>query len=211
MADGKKEGKDAKKAEADKGAPAKEKDASRETGGEDAAAEDGGAKAKPKIPKKTLIIAGAAGGGVLLVVIIVLVLMLTGVFGGKKEEAPEAAVPTISAAGGHGKKDEARSGEAVFYDLGEMVVNLASDGKRRTFLKLVVQLELESTSDKDAIEALKPRIVDNFQTYLRELRVDDLKGSAGLYRLREELLFRVTEAVYPIKIRDVLFQQMLVQ
>ena len=56
-----------------------------------------------------------------------------------------------------------------------------------------------------------PRVIDNFQTYLRELRLDDLKGSAGMYRLREELLVRVNAAAAPAKIKDVLFKEMLVQ
>ena len=56
-----------------------------------------------------------------------------------------------------------------------------------------------------------PRVIDNFQTYLRELRIDDLKGSAGMYRLREELLVRVNAAAAPAKITDVLFKEMLVQ
>jgi flagellar FliL protein len=56
-----------------------------------------------------------------------------------------------------------------------------------------------------------PRIVDNFQIYLRELRVDDLRGSGGIYRLREELLARVNAAVAPVKVNDVLFKEMLVQ
>jgi flagellar FliL protein len=56
-----------------------------------------------------------------------------------------------------------------------------------------------------------PRIVDNFQVYLRELRVDDLQGSAGMYRLREELLRRVNLAVRPARVKDVLFKEMLVQ
>jgi flagellar protein FliL len=56
-----------------------------------------------------------------------------------------------------------------------------------------------------------PRIIDNFQVYLRELRVEDLKGSGGMYRLREELLLRVNAAVAPAKINDVLFKEMLVQ
>ena len=61
------------------------------------------------------------------------------------------------------------------------------------------------------IEEMMPRIVDNFQVYLRELRVEDLKGSAGMYRLREELLKRVNVAVAPVKVNDVLFKEMLVQ
>jgi flagellar FliL protein len=173
--------------------------------------EEGG---KKKLPLKIIIIAGV--GAVVLIGIIVGVLMFTGMLGGKKSESADASTPGMAdkkTPGGHGEKesDSKKKEAAFFYDLGEMVVNLNTDGKRQTFLKLVVQLELESAADKPVIDNLKPRIVDNFQTYLRELRVDDLRGSAGLYRLREELLFRVSEAVHPVKIRDVLFQQMLVQ
>jgi flagellar FliL protein len=213
-----KEGEDAKKA-----APAKEeKPAKKEDGKEGEAPAEGAegeaspAEGKKKIPKKVIIIAAAAGGAVVLIGIIVAVLFMTGVLGGKPEAPVHAAdaaakdVMTGAAPKAHGA-DDGKKKEAVFYDLGEMIVNLNTDGKRQTFLKLVVQLELESVEDKLVIDSMKPRIVDNFQTYLRELRVDDLRGSAGLYRLREELLFRVTEAVHPIKIRDVLFQQMLVQ
>ena len=61
------------------------------------------------------------------------------------------------------------------------------------------------------LESLLPRVVDNFQVYLRELRVEDLNGSAGLYRLKEELLVRVNTAIKPHKVNDVLFREMLVQ
>ncbi len=61
------------------------------------------------------------------------------------------------------------------------------------------------------ISAVMPRIVDNFQIYLRELRIEDLRGSDGIYRLREELLARVNAAVAPVKVTDVLFKEMLVQ
>ena len=47
--------------------------------------------------------------------------------------------------------------------------------------------------------------------FTRELRVEDLRGSAGVQRLREELLMRVNTAVHPIEVRDVLFKEMLVQ
>ena len=53
--------------------------------------------------------------------------------------------------------------------------------------------------------------LDHFQVFLRELRVDDLNGSAGIYRIKEELLRRVSIAVYPVEIRDVLFKEMLIQ
>lgn len=100
---------------------------------------------------------------------------------------------------------------AVFYNLPEMLVNLNTAGRRTSFLKISVSLELENPMDIPRIEAVMPRIVDNFQIYLRELRVEDLRGSAGLYRLREELLARVNNAAQPARVNDVLFKEMLVQ
>jgi len=103
------------------------------------------------------------------------------------------------------------SGDAVFYDLQEMLVNINTGGRKSVYLKIRVSLELESGDDIAKIEQMMPRIVDNFQIYLRELRIEDLKGSAGMYRLREELLKRVSVAVAPAKVNDVLFKEMLVQ
>ena len=100
---------------------------------------------------------------------------------------------------------------AVFYDLPEILVNLNTTGRRQNFLKIRVSLELQSALDVTKIEAVMPRIIDNFQVYLRELRVEDLQGSAGMLRLREELLTRVNAAVKPAKVNDVLFKEMLVQ
>lgn len=103
------------------------------------------------------------------------------------------------------------SGDAVFYDLPEMLVNLNTGDRKSVYLKIRVSLELEKVEDVPKVEGMMPRIVDNFQVYLRELRIDDLKGSAGMYRLREELLKRVNVAVSPSKVNDVLFKEMLVQ
>ena len=100
---------------------------------------------------------------------------------------------------------------SVFYDLPEMLVNLNSTGARASFLKITVSLEIARQEDIPRIREVLPRIMDNFQVYLRELRLDDLRGSAGMYRLREELLARVNAAVAPVKVRDVLFKEMLVQ
>ena len=101
--------------------------------------------------------------------------------------------------------------KTVFFDLPEMLVNLNSNTRRPTFLKIQVSLELTSDKDASYVEKMSPRIVDNFQVYLRELRIDDLRGSAGIYRLREELLARINMAVRPAKVKDVLFKEVLVQ
>ena len=96
----------------------------------------------------------------------------------------------------------------------DLIVNLntgTSATRRTNFLKISVSLELENPGDIEIVTQNMPRIIDNFQIYLRELRIDDLQGSAGLYRLREELLRRVNLAARPARVKDVLFKEMLVQ
>jgi len=96
---------------------------------------------------------------------------------------------------------------AVFFPLEELIVNLNAGGRKSTFLKIRISLELADGEDISRIESVMPRIMDNFQVYLRELRIEDLKGSAGMYRLREELLTRVNAAAAPAKIRcGILYQ-----
>jgi flagellar FliL protein len=100
---------------------------------------------------------------------------------------------------------------AVFFDMPELLVNLNTGGKRVSFLKLSIALELNDPTDVPKIQLLMPRLIDSFQVYLRELRLEDLRGSAGVYRLREDLLARVNEAAKPVQVKDVLFKEMLVQ
>lgn len=99
----------------------------------------------------------------------------------------------------------------VFFDLPDMLVNLTAPGGEKAMLKLVVALELPDAETQAAIEPILPRVIDNFQVFLRELRVEDLSGSAGMFRLKEELVRRVNLAVAPSKVRDVLFKEMLIQ
>ena len=92
-----------------------------------------------------------------------------------------------------------------------MLVNLNSSGRKTGYLKISVSLEVGSEEDFTRLDLVLPRIVDDFQVYLRELRIEDLHGSAGLQRLREELYMRVSNAAAPTVVRDVLFREMLVQ
>jgi flagellar FliL protein len=101
--------------------------------------------------------------------------------------------------------------EVAFLKIPDMIVNLNSDDGSARYLRLSVQLELESEADRVAVEKVLPRVVDQFQTYLRELRVQDLRGSKGIYRLQLELLNRVNQAAAPVQVKDVLFQEILIQ
>lgn len=99
----------------------------------------------------------------------------------------------------------------VYYNLPEMVVNLSSRDKRAQFLKLKVSLEAPDQVVLDALNPIMPRVLDMFQLYLRELRSSDLEGSAGIYRLKEELLRRINLEIHPHQISRVLFNEIIVQ
>ncbi len=117
----------------------------------------------------------------------------------------------------HGKKKDKHGDEtqgasnAHFLEIPNMIVNLGTADGQPRYLRLSVQLEFETMADMQSVESVMPRVVDQFQTYLRELRVKDLRGSAGIYRLQMELLSRVNAAAYPVEVKDVLFQEILIQ
>lgn len=114
--------------------------------------------------------------------------------------------------GDHEKPKEAAVKPATFVDLPDVLVNLSNSGTDRTqYLKVKVVLELPDATLVQQIQPLMPRVMDAFQTYLRELRPTDLDGSAGLYRLKEELTRRVNAVVAPSRITAVLFKEIVVQ
>jgi flagellar protein FliL len=113
----------------------------------------------------------------------------------------------------HEPKVEAPQGKpAVFVDLPEILVNLSNPSAERTqYLRIKVVLELPEQKMIEQITPIMPRVMDAFQTYLRELRPSDLDGSAGLYRLKEELTRRVNVSIAPARINAVLFKEIVVQ
>ncbi len=106
---------------------------------------------------------------------------------------------------------EEAGGEVIFFDLPELLVNLNTGTKKASYLKIKVALELPGLKSQERVQAMLPRVLDNMQVYLRELRLEDLSGSAGVQRLKEELVTRVNATIEPAKINDVLFKEMLVQ
>ena len=162
--------------------------------------EDGEESDKPGSTKKLFLIVG-----------VVLLLAVGGLAAAYFTGLIDPVIALIT--GGEDTEEEqaADKEDAVFFPLEEVIVNLNTGGRQSTFLKIKISLELADAVDISKIETVMPRIMDNFQVYLRELRIEDLKGAAGMYRLREELLTRVNIAVAPAKVNDVLFKEMLVQ
>jgi len=116
------------------------------------------------------------------------------------------------AGGEHQSASGAPTKPPAFVDVPEVLVNLSTVGTDRTqYLKVKIVLEIPDAALTPQIESTMPRVMDTFQTYLRELRPTDLDGSAGLYRLKEELTRRVNAAIAPSRITAVLFKEIVVQ
>ena len=163
--------------------------------------EDGEEASSSGGKKKLLIIVGAV---VLLLIGAAAAVFFSGILDSEETEESAEKEGKEGAAAEMGKK-------TYFVDLDEMIVNLNTTERRQSLLKIKVSLEVAEQKDVAVVQELTPRVVDNFQTYLRELRLDDLRGSAGMYRLREELLTRINIAVEPVKVKAVLFKEMIVQ
>ena len=100
----------------------------------------------------------------------------------------------------------------AYVEVPDMLVNLVGlPGERVQYLKVKLVLEVKEEKQVEAIKPTLPRVTDIFQTYLRELRPSDLNGSAGLFRLKEELTRRVNAAVAPNQVAAVLFKEIVVQ
>jgi flagellar FliL protein len=156
-----------------------------------------------KLPRKMQIM---AGGGVLALVLIgVGATMFLG--GAPAEDAKDDGHGAEAA---HGAPNLPTK-HAEFFDVPDIIVNIQTADGSQAYLKLSVALEIEGAETKKKIEPILPRVIDQFQTYLRELRVDDIRGSAGVMRLKEELLRRVNLSVAPIPVHDVLLKEMIVQ
>lgn len=191
----------------------------------DGAAADGEADAAPakkKLPllfiivPAALVVLGGGGGAAFFL----MQPKAAAAEGGHGEKAGGHA-PAKKSGGGHG----AAEGEAdpalgvisdgpdgvIFYTLPDMVVNIQAPGGRATFLKLKLTLEMKDASLAYHLQSEMPRMHDMFQSFLRELRPEDLAGSAGSFQLRAEILRRVNLIAAPGKVDAVLIEEMLVQ
>ena len=117
--------------------------------------------------------------------------------------------------GGHGEETHAEAPPPKppsFVEVPDMMVNLVgAPGERVQYLKVKIVLEVKEEKQVETIKPSLPRVTDLFQTYLRELRPSDINGSAGLFRLKEELTKRVNNAVAPQQVSAVLFKEIVVQ
>ena len=189
---------------------------------EAAEGQDGeGAPAKKKLSPKLLIIIGAAalvvlgGGGA--AAFFLLKPKPDAAAAAGKEHKPKKKEEKGGKEGKEGKDGKGGAAQVregpdgvLFYTLPDIVVNMQTADGRPTYLKLKLTLELPDQGAVDALEPDLPRLQDMFQTFLRELRPEDLSGSQGSYQLRMELLRRVNLVIAPSKANAVLIEEMLI-
>lgn len=161
-----------------------------------------GAKPAPK-SKKKLIIIGAAAGVLLLGGGGAAAMMLSG--GSTKAET--------AAEGGHGEADAegGAEGKDAFVDVPPMVVNLRSPDGASRFLKIHFMIVPGAKATPDSLKEKLPLILDAYQPFLRELRPEDLAGSAAVFRIKEEMLIRATQVAGAGAVKDILIQDLVQQ
>ncbi len=166
--------------------------------------DEGGGRKKGGRRRKLILFVGAPL--VILIIAAAAYLFVLPMFSGGDEDA--AAVEED-----HGEGGEHAEGHSGFLEIPQQTVNLSTTDGTTAFLRFAVSLELASDTPENraTVEANMPRILDNLQVYMRELRVDEVQGSTGMFRLKQELLMRINRAVDPVRVSDILFTEMLVQ
>jgi flagellar FliL protein len=191
----------------------------KEAPAEEAAAAEGGDGGKKKPPLKLIIIIAAAavlvlgGGGTAA---FLLLKPKAEAHADAKQGAKKKPHKEEKKGGKEGKEDKSagqvREGPdgVIFYTLPDIVVNMQTADGRPTFLKLKLTLEMPDQEAVDALQPNMPRLQDMFQSFLRELRPEDLSGSQGSYQLRMEILRRVNLVMAPAHAKAVLIEEMLI-
>jgi flagellar FliL protein len=199
--------------------PANDTDGAPAANGEAGAEGEGEGKAKKKMSGKTLVLF------VILPALLILggggaaAFMLLGHGGGASHAEQHAEAGKEKGKGeGPGESTPGPNGttiihgeNVVFVTLPEMLVNITRPDGSPGYLKLKLTLEAPNDEVVTTLTSSVPRISDEYNGFLRELRTDDLVGSAGAYRLRLELLRRVNLVIAPAQINAVLIEEMLVQ
>lgn len=129
----------------------------------------------------------------------------------KTEEKAQAQGEQQGTEGTTAEGGEAEAAQVVYFDLPDVMANLNPGSPTPSFIKTVISLEAPSPEVAEKLQQMQPKIQDIVITYVRELRPSDLKGSAGVYRLRDELMLRINKAIAPDKINNILFKELLIQ
>lgn len=107
-------------------------------------------------------------------------------------------------------KQADKGGGAGFVPVPSLVVNLR-DGNKLRYLRLSVSLELSDANAEGAVKGKMPKITDVFQMFLRTQTPESFASVGALTTVRSEMLMRVNQIDDGIKIKSVLFQELMIQ
>ena len=107
------------------------------------------------------------------------------------------------------KEEKEAKNEYHYYDMDKIVTSLSSSSDKRKFIKISLSLQFSNEQTEELIESKLPLIKDSLQTFLRELRTDDLSGTAGVIMLKTELIKRINKIIEPKEVTDILFKEIL--
>lgn len=108
------------------------------------------------------------------------------------------------------KELEKEAMDVTFLPLPELTINLRSKDKTR-ILRSTFVLAIANEKEREHINHFIPVIVDQFNTFLREMEATDLQGAAGIERISQEMLTRINQITAPLKVKEVLVRDFLIQ
>ena len=151
-------------------------------------------------PRKARLKLAVIAGGATAALLVAVGLYFGGMLGGGKKDRPAAQ-----------SASSVESAQPIFVETPEMITNLDAGPHRLSFVKVQCKIELAHAAEVQEMTASMPRVLDLIQTYLRETRPEELRSDTGTYRLREALLSRASIAVPQVHVKDVLFEELIVQ
>lgn len=96
------------------------------------------------------------------------------------------------------------------FALEPFVVNLA-DPKGKRYLKVRMELELESTQSMEKAEKIKPKLRDMVIMMLTSLSFEEVMTPEGKIRIRDELVDRFNQVMKPDRVVQIYFTDFVVQ
>lgn len=97
----------------------------------------------------------------------------------------------------------------LYHDFDGILVGLYTADNQRSFLKVSFSIQMSDEATMDALTSKSPIVRDAVQLFLRELRPEELSGTAGVLMIKTEFIKRINKIISPMKIDDILFKELL--
>ncbi len=156
---------------------------------------------------------GLAGKKLLIIVGAALLLLIGGGAGSYFLGLFDPLVAMITGEDTEADAKLAGSPIGVYHEFPELIVKLREKGRRKRFLKLRFTVEFKRARGEDIerIDVLTPQVVKRIKNFVEKLSANDLKGSTGVYIMREQLLAESITAFAPLEVNDVMITEFFIQ